>query len=52
LFLFKVTVVGDTQWDFDVLGVGPDTDHRTGWAERLAFVFIIHACEGIHKRIL
>jgi hypothetical protein len=45
-------VVGDTQWDFDVLGIGPDTDYCTGQAERLAFVFSIHACEGIHQRSL
>jgi hypothetical protein len=42
----------DTQWDFDVLGVGPDTDYCTGRAERLAFVFNIHACEGIDQRSL
>jgi hypothetical protein len=45
-------VVGDTKLDVDVLllGVGPDTDYCTGRAEKLAFVFNICACEGIHRR--
>jgi hypothetical protein len=40
--------LGDTNRDFYVLGIGPDTDHRTGRTERPAFVFGTHTCEGIH----
>jgi hypothetical protein len=43
--------VGDTKWDFYVLGIGPDTDHCTSRAERLVFVFDTHTCEGIHHRL-
>ena len=43
-------VVGDTQCDFKILlGVGTDTDHCTGRAKRLSFIFEIDACEGIHQ---
>ena len=43
-------VVGDTQWDSKILlGVGTDTDHCTGRAKRLSFIFEIDACEGIHQ---
>jgi hypothetical protein len=41
--------VGDAEWDFYGLGIGPDSDHRTGGAERLASV--LDACEGIHRRL-
>jgi hypothetical protein len=43
--------VGGAKWDFYVLGIGPDIDHRTGRAERFAFVFDTHTCEGVHHRL-
>ena len=42
--------VGDTKRDFYLLGIGPDTDNRTGRVERLASVFDTHTCEWIHHR--
>ena len=37
---------------FMVLGIGTDTDHRTGRAETLSFVFDGHTYEGTHYRLV